>query len=57
MWAHDFEYNKVPLFGRKPGKINTSMSAAPKLALVPARRYYCNVTWSYHSVCAKFHQD
>ena len=24
------------------------MSAAPKLALVPASRYYCDVTWSYH---------
>ena len=40
---------------RKPGNINTSTSAAPKLALVPASRYYCDVTWSYHSVCAKFH--
>ena len=55
MGAHDFENNKVPLFGRKTGKINTSMSAAPKLALVPASRYYCDVTWSYHNVCAKFH--
>ena len=36
MGAHDFENNKVPLFGRKTGKINTSMSAAPKLAFVPA---------------------
>ena len=48
MGAHDFENNKVPLFGRKTGKINTSMSAAPKLALVPASRYYCDVNWSYH---------
>ena len=53
--AHDFENNKVPLFGRKTGKINTSMSAALKLALVPASRYYCDVTRSYHNVCAKFH--
>ena len=53
--AHDFENNKVPLFGKKSGKINTSMSAAPKLALVPASRYYCDVNWSYHNVCAKFH--
>ena len=42
--AYDFKYNMVPLFGRKPGNINTSMSAAPKLALVPASRYYCHVT-------------
>ena len=55
--AHDFENNKLPLFGRKTGKINTSMSAAPKLALVSASRYYCDVNWSYHNVCAKFHSD
>ena len=47
MGAHDFKYNKVPLFRRKTGKINTSMSAAPKLALVPTSRYYCDITWSY----------
>ena len=55
MGTHDFKYNKVPLFARKTGNINTSMSAAPKLALVPASHYYCDVTWSYHNVCAKFH--
>ena len=56
MGAHDFKYNKVPLFfARKTGNINTSMFAAPKLALVPASRYYRDVTWSYHNVCAKFH--
>ena len=32
MGAHDFKLNKVPLFARKPENINTSMSAAPKLA-------------------------
>ena len=32
MGTHDFKYNKVPLFARKTGNINTSMSAAPKLA-------------------------
>ena len=53
--SHDFKYNKVPIFARKTGNINTSMFAAPKLALVPASRYYCDVTWSYHNVCAKFH--
>ena len=44
MGAHDFENNRVPLFGKKTGKINTSMSAAPKLALLPAGRCYCDVT-------------
>ena len=57
MGAHDFENNKVPLFGRKTGKINTSMYAAPKLALMPAGRYYCDVNWSYDNVCAKFYWD
>ena len=56
MGTHDFKYNNVPLFDRKPGNINTSMSAVPQLALVvPASRYYCDVTRSYHNVCAKFH--
>ena len=55
MRTHDFKYNKLPFFARKSGNINTSMSAAPKLALVPASRYYCDVTWSYNSLCAKFH--
>ena len=53
--VNDFENNKVPLFGRKTGNINTSMSAHPKLALLPASRYYCDVNWSYHNVYAKFH--
>ena len=57
MGAHIFKYNKVPLFARKPGNFNTSWSAAPKLALVPASRYYCDVNWSYHNVCAKFLED
>ena len=55
MGAHDFKYNNVPVFARKPGYFNVSMSAAPKLALVPASRYYRDVTCSYHNVCAKFH--
>ena len=56
MGTHDFKYNKVPLFLlEKPGNINTSMFAAPKLARVSASRYYYDVTWSYHNVCAKFH--
>ena len=55
MGTHDFKYNMVPILGRKQGNIKTSMSAAPKLALVPASRYYCDVTWPYDNVCAKFH--
>ena len=55
MVTHDFRYNKVPLFARKTGNIGTLMFAAPKLALVPASRYYCDVTWSYQNACAKFH--
>ena len=55
MEAHDFKYNKVPLFARKAGDVNTSMFAAPKLALVPASRYNCDITWSYNNACAKFH--
>ena len=38
MGAHDFKHNKVPLFAQKPWYINVSLSAAPKLALVPASR-------------------
>ena len=55
METHDFKYNKVPLFARKTGNINTLMFTAPKLALVPASPYYCDVTWSYHNASAKFH--
>ena len=55
MGAYDFQYNEVPLLARKPGNINASMSAAPKLALVPASRYYCDENRSYHNICAKFH--
>ena len=51
METHDFKYNKVPLFARKTEHINTSMFAAPKLALVPVSRYYCDVTWSYQMHC------
>ena len=40
MGADVFKLNKVPLFAQKPVKINVSMSAAPKLALVRASRYY-----------------
>ena len=56
MAAHDFKLNKVPLFfARKTDNTNVSLFAAPKLALVPASRYYCDVHWSYLNVCATFH--
>ena len=54
MGTHDFKLNKVPLFIRKPVNINVSMSAAPKLALVPASRYNFDVNWSNINACAKF---
>ena len=54
MGAHDFKLIKVPLFSRKSVYINFSLSAAPKLALVPANRYYCDVNWSNHNVYTKF---
>ena len=41
--AHDFILNRVPHFARKSVNTNVSLSAAPKLALVPASRYYCYV--------------
>ena len=55
MEALDFKYNKVPLFAKENRKYHASMSAAPELALVPASRYYCDVTWSYYNVHTKFH--
>ena len=55
MGAHDFKLNKVPLFALKSVNINVSLSAAPKLALVPASRYNCDVKFSNRNVCAKFH--
>ena len=54
MGTHDFKLIKVPLFSRKSVNINVSLSVAPKLNLVPASRYYCDVNWSYHNVCAKY---
>ena len=43
MGAHGFKLNKVPLFARKSVNIKVSMSASPKLALVPANLYNCHV--------------
>ena len=39
MRAHDFKLNKVPFFALQSVNINVSLSAAPKLALVPVSRY------------------
>ena len=36
--VNDFKYNKVPFFARTTGNINTSMFAAPEIALVPASK-------------------
>ena len=43
MESHDFKLNKVPFFALKSVNIDVSMSAAPKLALVPASRYNCHL--------------
>ena len=43
MGAHDFKLNKVPFFALKSVNINVSRYAAPKLALVPANRYDCDI--------------
>ena len=42
MGADDFKLNKVP-FSSKKVNINVSRAAAPKLALVPANRYDCDI--------------
>ena len=55
MGALYFKLNKVPFSALKLVNINTSRSAAPKLALVPASRYNCDVKESNLNVCAKFH--
>ena len=55
MGAQDFKLNKVPLFVLKSVNINVSLSAAPKLALVQASCYNCDVKQSNLNVCAKFH--
>ena len=55
MGAQDFKLNKVPLFALKSVNINISLSAAPKLALVPVSCYMCDVKQSNLKVCADFH--
>ena len=41
--THYFKLKKVLLFARKPVNINVLRSATPKLALVPANRYNCDI--------------
>ena len=55
MGAHDLNFYKGPFFARKPVNFNVSRSAAPKLALVPASCYMCDVMQSNLKVCAKFY--
>ena len=55
MEAHDFKLNKVPFSALKSVNINVSRYAAPKLALMSARRYNCDVKESNLNACAKFH--
>ena len=55
MGAHDFKLYNVPFLARKPVSFNVSRSAAPKLDLVPASCYMCDVKQSHLMVCAKFH--
>ena len=43
MGAHDFKLNKVAFFALKSVNSNVSRSDAPKLALVPANRYDCDI--------------
>ena len=53
--AHDFNLLKVPFSALKSVNINVSRYAAPKLALVPASCYNCDVNESNLNVCAKLH--
>ena len=43
MGADDFKLYNMPFFARKPVNFNVSRSAAPKLALVSASCYMCDV--------------
>ena len=55
MGAHDFKLKKGAFSYSKKVNINVSRSAAPELALVPTSCYNCDVNWSNHNVCTKFH--
>ena len=43
MGAHDFKLKRCLFFLKKTVNINVLLYAAPKLALVPASRYNCDV--------------
>ena len=45
------------IFARQPVNITVLRSAAPKLALVPANRYFCDVNKSNLNFFFKFFQD
>ena len=57
MGAHDFKVIKMPFPALKSVNINVSSFAAPKLALVPAKRYDCDIELSYVNVCTNFFKD
>ena len=53
--AHVFKLHKGLLFAKNPVNINVSRSAVPKLGLVPANNYDCDIKLSYVNVCVKFY--
>ena len=53
--AHDFKLNKVPFSALKSVNINVSRSAAPKLEVVPASHYNCDVKQTNLKIFVKFH--
>ena len=55
MGAHDFKLNNVPFSAPKSVNINVLRSAVPKLALVPANHYNCDIKLSNLNFCTKFH--
>ena len=42
--VHVFKLNKGLLFAKNPVNINVSRCAVPKLGLVPANRYDCDIS-------------
>ena len=53
--AHVFKLNKWLLFAKNPVNINVSRCAVPKLGLVPANHYDCDIKLSYVTVFVKFY--
>ena len=43
MGVHDFKLKKVHLFSQRPVDVNVLRSAAPKIALLSASRYNCDI--------------